>query len=181
MPIEATRDVNLSTMAIADKVSRHAQARLFAVQLSALQAEAEMCRCHFVHTGRSDPMPTDVVEHLSMALMVARSAYLAPGESTAEHHAYARARLADGYGQALLRDILAALLALNIHFQIRPDGLDREYMQSKRMLWRAFPAALSDVAQTPAVSLPVGATPYDVDQFIRSFFKDLEIPSNDEH
>ena len=180
MPTQAPRSVDLATMPVADKVLRYVQARFFAAQLSALQSEAEMCRCHFVLGGSSDHMPADVEEHLSLAVMVARSATFAPAEPMAEHHAYACARLADGSGQALLRDLLAALSALNVHFRIHPAGLNREHMEAKRMFWGVSRAVLADAPKTRAASLPVGASRHDVDQFVQSFFKELEIPSHDE-
>ena len=95
--------IELATMPIADKVSRYAHARYFAAQLGAVQSEAERCRCHFVLAGCSDRMPADVEEHLSPALMLARSAYRPSTERGVEHRACALARVADGSRQALLR------------------------------------------------------------------------------
>lgn len=95
--------IDLATMPIADKVSSYAHARYFAAQLGAVQSEAERYRCRFVLAGCSDRMPADPEVHLSLALMLTRSAYRPPTELGVEHRACALARVADGSRQTLLR------------------------------------------------------------------------------
>ncbi len=57
-------------------------------------------------------------------------------------------RLADGSAQILLRDIVAALGALGLHFQTGPDGLDREGIKAQRSEWESARRA-SEYAQPP--------------------------------
>lgn len=179
MPTEATRRLDLSAMPIADKVSRYVQAREFAPQLRALQGEAEMCGCCFAVGASADHMPADVEEHLSFALMVARSAQWAPAASVFAHREYATARMADGAGIALLRDILKALAAMNVHFQIGPAGLNQDHIESKQRFWSRSRAVLAD-APTTSLSSSHG-TSQDVEQLVQSFFKELGMPGREEH
>ncbi len=139
-----------------------------------------MCGCCFAVAARSDHMPADVEEHFSFALMVARSAQWAPAESVLVHREFARARVADGAAKALLRDILAALAAMNVHFQIGPAGVNRDHIESKRKCWGLSWAVPADA---PATSLPRlnGTSKYDAEQFVQSFFKELGIPGREKH
>ena len=75
---------------------------------------------------------------------------------------------------------MEALLALDIHFVIRPDGPDREHMKLERLLWGMSRLEPADTQETP-LPLPVGTPRDDVDQFVQSFFKKLERPGNGEH
>ncbi len=138
-----------------------------------------MCGCGFAVGASSDYMPADVEEHFAFALMVARSAQWAPAESVSAHREYAKARMADGAGKALLRDILAALAAMNVHFQIGPAGLNRDHIESKQRFWTRSRAVLAD-APTTSLSSSHG-TSQDVEQLVQSVFKELGIPGREEH
>ena len=137
----AREPVDLATMAIADKVSRFVHARYYAAHLHALQSAAEQCGGSFVAQAALGPIPPDVEEHLAIAVLVAREAYLAPWESLADHYATAQRRMSDGFAQALLRDFLAALQALGLQFELSPSGVDREAIKTQREEWQS---AISD-------------------------------------
>lgn len=176
MPTEANRRLDLAAMPIADKVSRYVQARSYATQLRALQGEAEMCGCHFAVAASPDDIPADVEEHFSFALMVAKSAEWSPAEPVSEHREYARARLVDGAAKALLRDILAALAALNVHFQIGPAGLNRDHIESKRKCWGLSRAVIADATATSLPRLN-GKSKYDVGSSFSRFLNSWEYQS----
>ncbi len=178
MPIEADPRLDLATMPIADKVSRYMQARSYAAQLGALQGEAEMCGCRFAVAASSDDMRAELEDHFAFVLMVAKSAEWAPAEPASEHHRYALARLADGAGKALLRDILAALAALNVRFLIGPAGLTHDHIESRRRFWGFTGAVL---AGTTTTSPPDRTLEFDPSQFIQSFFKELGTSDHEDH
>ncbi len=180
MLTDTPADLNLSSMPIADKVARYDHALFYAAMLDGLQREARRCGSCFAHGAVADPMPSDVEEHLALAVMIARNAHLTPAAPIEERHACAIRSLDDGFAQAMLRDLVQALAALEIHFRIRAEGLDREHMKSTRLLW-STPRRPCDATQQPRPSLSVGASQANVASFVRSFFKELELPRDDEH
>lgn len=178
MPIEADPRLDLATMPIADKVSRYMQARSYAAQLGALQEEAEMCGCRFAVAANSDDIPVELEDHLGFVLMVAKSAEWAPAEPVSEHRKYALARLADGAGKALLRDILAALAALNVRLLIGPVGLNHDRIESRRRFWGFSDADLAGARLTWPSDRKLE---FDPSQFIQSFFKELGTSDHEDH
>jgi hypothetical protein len=161
--------VSLGAMPIADKVTRFLQARFYSVQLAALEASAAAIGCAFVQRPDAHEMPSDVEEHLAFAVMLAREACLAANESPQAHYRTAQARLEDGYATALLREITAALEALGLRLQVRPQGFDWEAMRAQRLGWESrahcWPLASAVHADMAA---PVDAAA--VDQFVADFF-----------
>lgn len=133
--------VDLATMAIGDKVSRFVHARYYAAHLHALQSAAKQCGGSFAFETASCPIPPDVEEHLAIAVLIAREAYLSPWESLADHYAIAQRRMTEGFAQALLRDLLAALQALGLQFELGPYGVDCEAIKTQQEEWQS---AISD-------------------------------------
>ncbi|WP_066342648.1 hypothetical protein [Azohydromonas lata] len=136
--------VLISTMPMADRVSRYLQARYFAVQLTALEEAAAGIGCLFALQAHADDLPEDAREHLAFAVALARERYLAPNSTVQACHAYASDRVADGYADALLRDMLAALEALGVRPQVQPHGIDHRAMQQRQRAWKAEAASGMD-------------------------------------
>ncbi len=172
---EHAQPMNLATMAIADKVSRYVHARFYQAHLDALQAEVQRCGGFFACHKYPEYLPPDFREHLALAVMVAKNAYLAPSDSLAQHYAEALRRLADGSAHTLLRDLLAGLGALGLHFQIRPEGLDREGIKAQRLEW-----GMAACSSKELPTLDRRASKAAVDGFVGSFFSALARHGHDE-
>ena len=122
-----TPPTDIATMPIADKVHRHVNASYYKVLLASLQdAAREVGSCFsaspFVHY-----MPADIEEHLAFNLAIARVRCMNPNETIERLHIRAEEQMDDGFALQYLRDIIAALEAMNLRWQIQSrEGLDRE-------------------------------------------------------
>ncbi len=163
--------LDLATMPIADKVSRYVQARYYQAHLDALQSEVRRCGGSFACGACPNDMPSDLKEHLALAIMVARDAYLSPADSLARHYELALRHLADGSAQTLLRDLVAALRALGLHFQLSPEGLNRRSIKDRRLEWETT-AWLSTPSSPSSAERPTPMT-----ELLTSFYASIEEPS----
>lgn len=136
------QSLDISTIAIADKVNRYVQARYYAIQLAALQKSVQKIGGDFVQQADSDYLPYKVEEHLALAVILARESYLLPKESPSERYRLAESRLDDGFAVILLREILSALGALGLRLRIRPEGYDWKALKEERLEWESNGASL---------------------------------------
>ena len=151
------QSLNLSTMAIADKVNRYVQARYYAILLVALQKSVQKIGGAFVQRAHADYLPPDVEDHLALAVMLTRESYLWPKASPVEHYQTAERRLEDGYAVVLLREILSALDALGLRLHVRPEGYDWEALRAERLEWRTMEVGLP-IASLTDDEIDVGVT-----------------------
>lgn len=128
--------VGLSAMHIADKVNRFVNARYYSIQLAALEKSAANIGCGFVQRGYADPIPPEVEEHLAIAVLLAREAFVAPELTKKDFYSTVEARLKEGYATAYFREILAALEALGLRFQVQEQGINWDALECERWSWK---------------------------------------------
>ena len=118
--MRVTPPTNIGTMPIADKVHRYVNANYYKTLLTALQAAADEVGCAFALSHRADEyIPADIREHLAFHLALAREQYLRPTLGPIAHCANAESCMEDGFAMMLLDDIMAALSALGLKYQIK--------------------------------------------------------------
>lgn len=162
--------VLISTMPMADRVSRYLQARYFEMQLAALEEAAAGIGCLFVLQAHADDLPEEAREHLAFAVALARERYLAPKSTVQACHAYASDRMADGHADGLLRDMLAALEALGVRPQVQARGIDHQAMRQRQLAWKAEAASGMDAMSVSPVherTDPPAGFPEFIDDFAR--------------
>ena len=118
--MRVTPPTTIGTMPIADKVHRYVNANYYKTLLTALQAAADEVGCAFALSHRADEyIPADIREHLAFHLALAREQYLRPTLGPIAHCANAESCMEDGFAMMLLDDIMAALSALGLNWQIK--------------------------------------------------------------
>lgn len=135
--MESTARFDIS--AYASAVDQHANARYWAAQLRAFQETAEALGFTIVHrlrrAGRArisvDDLPKMERVTLSLAVCVARQAYLTPALTHEGHCSQAETDVHDGFAESLLREIMEGLAAqgLVLVHADRPLEIDR-YMSA---------------------------------------------------
>lgn len=128
--------IALSAMHVADKVNRFVNARYYSIQLAALEKSAANIGCGFVQRGYADTIPSEVEEHLAIAVLLAREAFVAPELTTKDFYSAVEARLREGYAIAYFKEIVAALDALGLRFQVQEQGINWDAMKDERRSWK---------------------------------------------
>ena len=94
--------LNIATMPIADKVQRHMMASYHALQLNALQAEANRLGYFFAQANSTATMPPVLAERLAFATEYRRRCYLYPNCPT-DWEKNTGWSMNDGYAQGFCR------------------------------------------------------------------------------
>lgn len=107
--------IDVSTMPVADRVRRHLGAAYYAVQLDAMQREAQRHGYFFAKADTAVSIPPTVIDHMAYALEERRQAYLRP---RADNLVYlAEETYNAGGAHVTLNAILDALAALGVRPQ----------------------------------------------------------------
>lgn len=174
--MRVTPPTNIGTMPIADKVHRYVNANYYKTLLTALQAAADEVGCAFALSHRADEyIPADIREHLAFHLALAREQYLRPTLGPIAHCANAESCMEDGFAMMLLDDIMAALSALGLNWQIKSvEYYDREGLQraQARRTNGGFPPLPEPAASAPSIKA-------DVSRLADEFFNGLDTPKED--
>lgn len=124
MSMEKIDEINISALPIASKVSRHAQASLFASMLDALQEESSRLGYRFVmfDYGGYLYLKPDVRQCIARAVLLRRNHFLYPRRSRAERQEVVDRQMRDGYGETMLDVLLNALEALGVRIKEGPGA-----------------------------------------------------------
>lgn len=104
----------VSSLAMADRVSVHLHTVFYQYQLAALEGAMVERGYRFVEANGDETMGVDMLAHdvqqyVAKKLLIARSAYIYPRDTDAEHERYAISMLLNGYGQLLVKEIIDCL------------------------------------------------------------------------
>ena len=89
----------------------------------------------FVHGRPNEEVPDDIKGYLAFSLMLARAEALHDPRSAAEVCRTERDSIGDGYGSALLAEVLSGLARLDLYLAAGPGGWDLLELEAR---WAAL-------------------------------------------
>ena len=170
----STEGLDFATMSVADKVGRHARASMYLAMLKELKRAADRCGCFFSHRLPPDPMPFEVFDYMSLAMTIERTRFLTRELLTWRDYRSALDSLKDGVAQALLRDVMAALSAMEVHFRIGADGVNHRSIENMRRKWTAMGMGPCDVTTNGSATIASSA---EAEALVDQFLADLQRPT----
>lgn len=110
--------------------------------LEALGEAAAAVGGGLIETAFVEDLPNEVSGYLSFSLMLVRAEALHDGRSALIVCRAERDELGDGYGAALLAEVLAALADDGVRLVVGSDGWDYRAIDAHWAIWRSVAAGL---------------------------------------